>query len=256
MVPDPSAPGAPTAVGQPPERVTAIAAELELGRVRKVYLPRKAGRSAAAYSPSQAGKRIYVYDNGFVYADTKDTLAAFRWDEIATMFMYVHYKRLYGVKLPTKHLYTITRKDGLQIELTEFIGNVEQLAKTIGEQVAKAEYPKVAAAIGAGGAVGFGGRLGVCADGVMARTKVVPWADAKISIRNGRLILQKGGRWLPMVNVPVRRIPNLHLFLSVVASNQKRQSVAAQYGQAEANLAVGVEGAGGALGSAVRMPAR
>jgi hypothetical protein len=241
--PLPSAPGS-----QIPPSVSAFASAENLGRLQAVHVPKKAGWVptiitlimglatvwlivglwflwTAAKSPrlsrKQAAKRIYLFDNGFVYAETAERLTAYRWDQVATIYQFIQTTRANGVKLPTQYVYTITRLDGVSIKLTNLYGNIAQLGQRVSERILEVQLPFAYAALEQGRPLQFGAIV-VNAGGIAAKGVELPWHSGSIHLHRGVVFVKRAGVSKSACQIPAREVPNLYVLLSVAAKYQTR----------------------------------
>lgn len=163
-----------------------------------------------------AGRRVYVYDAGFVYGDGAGGFEVYRWDAISTVFQRIVTTSVYGVNTSTQYLYTITRADGQTVKLSHYIRDIARLGPHVALQVSRAQLPAVQQALVAGQGVVFGD-MTVTAQGVTAKRGLVPWSEINgAKIARGYVTVSRQGKFLPLSNKPAAKIPNLPLFLALV----------------------------------------
>ena len=166
-------------------------------------------------SRSQAARRLYLYERGFVIADKPDNPQVYRWDDIGTVFQKIVSRRSYGIEVARQHEYTITRKDGQTVKVTQFWDGIADLGPIINQCVSQALMPGVLAAIDRGQGVQFGD-LTLSAVGVAGPRKQVTWAEVnKFTIANGHVRMGVAGKFLSLSTTAVAEIPNLPLFLTL-----------------------------------------
>lgn len=240
--PLPAAPGT-----QIPPSVSAFAAAENLGRLRAVHVPKKTGwvlviltlimGLAMAWliiglwllwsvarnprlSRKQAAKRIYLFDDGFVYAETAEQLTAYRWDQVATIYQFIQTTRVNGVKLPTQYVYTIARLDGVSIKLTNFYEGIAQLGQRICERALEVQRPFADAALEQGRPLQFGAIM-VSAGGIAVKGAELPWQSGSIHLHRGVVFVMRAGASRAVRRIPAREVPNLYVLLSIAAKYQQ-----------------------------------
>jgi hypothetical protein len=101
-------------------------------------------------SRSQANRRVYLYENGFICVDKPGDVQVYRWDNVDTVFQKIVSQRTYGVETRKTYLYTVTRRDGRVVKLTEFWADIPKLGPHINECVSEALLPGSLAALDRG----------------------------------------------------------------------------------------------------------
>jgi hypothetical protein len=166
-------------------------------------------------SRSQAVRRIYLYEHGFVSADRPDDPQVYRWDDIDTVYQKIVSRRSYGIETSKTYLYTITRRDGRTLKLTQFWADIVTLGPHINESVSMALLPVTLAAIDQGQGVQFGD-MTLTADGIAGQRRTVSWAQVrKMRINNGYVSVDIEGRFLPLSTTAAAKLPNLPLFFAL-----------------------------------------
>jgi hypothetical protein len=165
-------------------------------------------------SRSQAARRIYLYEQGFVIVDRPDDPQVYRWDEIDTAFQKIVSQRAYGFETAKHYLYTITRRDGRTVKVTDFWSGIAELGPHI-NQCVSALLPGTLAAIDRGQGVRFGD-MTLTAGGIAGRRKSVSWAEVRqVRINNGYVSVDVAGRFLSLSTTAAANLPNLPLFLTL-----------------------------------------
>lgn len=148
-----------------PPNVMQLAATAQLGAFDRVYVPKRQNWAVVVativiglltvvilvgflilwlvarmpnLSSSQAARRIYLYDRGFIIADRPDDPQVYRWDQIDTVFQKIVSRRTYGIETNRTYLYTITRRDGPVLKLTQFWDGIAELGPRINASVSAA----------------------------------------------------------------------------------------------------------------------
>ncbi|HEV2636874.1 MAG TPA: DUF6585 family protein [Actinocrinis sp.] len=167
-----------------------------------------------------AQSRVYVHDNGFIHARKADSMEAFRWDQITTVYQSIVNTRYNGVSTGTKYMYTITRADGRTVKLTQAFEGIGHLGRSISVKVAEAQLPATKAALAEGQKLWFGDVF-VDSASVGTSRKTVPWsAVSDLQVRNGQISFVQTGKFLPLTRTRAAQIPNLPLFLHLARSLQ------------------------------------
>jgi hypothetical protein len=166
-------------------------------------------------SPRQARKRLYVYQLGFVVANSPDQPQVFRWDDVQTVFQKIVRRTSYGVTVATNYQYTITRRDGATIKITNFWNNVEILGSHINNNVSRALLPGMRAALRNGQGVRFGDIVMTAAT-VTGKRETVPWSQVKsVTVNSGYVRVNLANKFFSLSTKPAAAIPNLPLFLTI-----------------------------------------
>jgi hypothetical protein len=164
---------------------------------------------------SAGERRIYLYERGFVYAHARGELELFRWDRIHTVF-----ERIFDLRVPFKFVrprirLLVTRADGRTIALTNAWTGIEHLVAQASGRATRAQLPVARAALERGQGVRFG-KLVVDAAGVTGPRRSAPWAEIELQhLATGRIRLLAADSLAPLFSTPLRRIPNLALFLAI-----------------------------------------
>jgi hypothetical protein len=225
-----------------PANVAQVAAAAQLGAFERVYVPKRQNwvlivativigllttvilvgfwvlwlvARMPNLSRSQAARRIYLYDRGFIIADRPDDPQVYSWDQIDTVFQKIVSRRTYGIETNRTYLYTITRRDGPTVKLTQFWDGIAELGPRINANVSAALLPGTLAAIDRGQAVQFGD-MTLNAGGIAGGRKSVTWAEvSQIRFNNGYLSVGVAGKFFGMSNTAAANLPNLPLFLEL-----------------------------------------
>lgn len=171
-------------------------------------------------NPAMARKCVHVHEYGFIHVDKKNSMDAYRWDQITTVYQSIVRSSYNGVSAGTKYLYTITRADGKTVKLTQAFQDIGQLGRDISVRVSEAQLPGVRAALAQGQKLWFGD---VFVDSVSVGTqrKSVPWSSVSdVQIRNGLISLVQTGKFLPLTRTRAADVPNLPLFLHLARGMQ------------------------------------
>jgi hypothetical protein len=173
-------------------------------------------------SPSLNARRLYLYENGFVIVEKPDDPQVFRWDGIDTVFQKIVSQRTYGVETARTYLYTVTRRDGRVLKLTQFWDGIARLGPTVNERVSSALLPVTLGAIERGQGVQFGD-MALNANGIAGRRKSVTWREvSQVQIYNGYVRVGVAGRFFSLSTTAASNIPNLPLFLALTDGLRRR----------------------------------
>ena len=171
-----------------------------------------------------ARRCVYVHEYGFIHVGQGNSMDAYRWDQISTVYQAIVRTRYNGVSTGTKYLYTITRADGKTVKLTQMFQNIGQLGRDISVRVSDAQLPAVRAALAQGQKLWFGD-IFVDSVSVGTQRKAVPWSSVSdVQIRNGLISLVQTGKFLPLTRTRAADVPNLPLFLHLARGMQGRSS--------------------------------
>jgi hypothetical protein len=165
-------------------------------------------------SRKQGAKRVYVFDNGFIDAQSPDQLTVYRWDQIATVYQFIQNVRVNGIKATTTYLYTVTRLDGATVKLTHFYADIIQLGRTVAVRAAEAQLPQAQAAIDQGQNLQFGD-ITVNAGGFSAKGRQMAWNEGAVTLSRGYLVVRRTGERKWIYRVEARRIPNLAVLMTL-----------------------------------------
>jgi hypothetical protein len=226
-----------------PANVAQIAAAAGLGAFRRAYLPQRRNWLVLIFgfiiglattiilvgfwllwilifrtpnlNPSQAARRIYLYEHGFIIADRPDDPQVYRWDSIDTVFQKIVSQRTYGVETAKNYLYTITRRDGGTVKLTQFWNGIAELGPHINESVSEALLPGALTALDRGQGVQFGD-LTLSTTGIAGRRKSVTWPEVRqVRINNGYVSVDVAGKFFALSTTAAANLPNLPLFFGL-----------------------------------------
>jgi hypothetical protein len=166
-------------------------------------------------SRSQNARRVYLYEQGFVIADRPDDPQVYRWDAIDTVFQKIISQRTYGFETAKSYLYTVTRRDGRSVKLTQFWAGIAELGPHVNECVSEALLPGTLAALDRGQGVQFGD-MTLNGAGIAGRRKSVTWPEVRqVRIDSGYVSVDVAGKFLALSTTAAANIPNLPLFFVV-----------------------------------------
>jgi hypothetical protein len=115
----------------------------------------------------------------------------------------------------------VRRNDGAKSEITEQLGNSEELCRLIQDRTFRLFWPAIREQLRKGEECSFGplrlSKTGLTDD----REELVPWEQIG-SIRTDRSIqIRKSGRWYPWRTVRIWRIPNPHVLLALASTSSE-----------------------------------
>ncbi|MCP9619640.1 hypothetical protein FOH10_09350 [Nocardia otitidiscaviarum] len=162
--------------------------------------------------------RLDLYDRGLVFAHN-DEVRAVRYDTTVVHQEHVRHM-LYGLlETKTTHDYTLLDVEGEQLRLQDYsqggLPNAARWGAVIQESVTAAQLPAAVEELYRGEIVVFGAlRLTTYEVGVGAKS--VRWSQVhQIEVRHGNLCVYGGERRLMPISIPVRKVPNIHVFLTL-----------------------------------------
>ncbi|GAA4858785.1 DUF6585 family protein [Kitasatospora terrestris] len=250
-----AAPTVPVTQEPLPEAVQALAAAERLGALRETFLPKRhgAGRVTAMlfftvlglacfvlpglfflwvlwqtpnFNRKQAARRLHLFDHGLVVVDHTGPVGALRWDSMAAL-QQITERYANGIHVGTGYVYTLYKRDGATIKVTDLFANPERWGVIIQHAITNAQLPGVLEALGRGETVRFGD-IAVTTGGVATPKRgATGWAEVqRFEVKNGMVFLSKAGKLLPWSSTPVAKIPNFFLFLATVERLRRQQSAA------------------------------
>lgn len=141
------------------------------------------------------------------------------WDDANSIYQSItkHYRN--GIYTGTTNIYTLVLKNGKKVIFNNTLQRVEDLGQLIQNAISKRAYPSVIAAINSGNTVYFD-KIGISREGISnGNNNKIQWSEIQaVKVENGVIKVSKQGKWFGWANVPVAKIPNLFVFLSVVDS--------------------------------------
>jgi len=171
-------------------------------------------------SRKQAARRLHLFEHGLAEVAKNGEVSAFRWDSVAVL-QEITERYANGIYVGTTYVYTLYREDGTTLKVTDFYAQPERWGPAIQQEITRAQLPGLFAGLEQGRTLAYGS-LSVNLGGVATTKGSLTWQEIeKVDISQGVLVLHKRGKRLPWASVPVKRIPNLFLFLALV--DQLRQ---------------------------------
>ncbi|MFF7856919.1 DUF6585 family protein [Streptomyces sp. NPDC007904] len=214
-----------------------------LGQLRETFLPKRVGTVRitalllmgtvslilpplgayflwlAAQTPNlsrkQAARRLHLFEHGLAEVGKNGEVCAFRWDSM-TVLQEITERYANGVYVGTTYVYTLHREDGTTLKVTGFYDQPERWGPALQQEITRAQLPGPLAMMGQGETLTYG-NLSVNAGGVATAKESLTWPEIeKVEISQGVLVLRKAGKKPPWARMPVKKIPNLFLFLALV----------------------------------------
>jgi hypothetical protein len=125
-----------------------------------------------------AARRVYVFQKGFIVANTPTALDVWRWADVSTVFQKVVNANTLGVRTGTYDRITATRNDGVTFTATNFWDDQDDLRRRINVQISAALLPPMRRALAQGQAIQFG-EITIDQAGVTSRGGTTGWADVE-----------------------------------------------------------------------------
>ena len=236
-------PAAQQDTGQTAAPQTAPPGTEGLGQLRETFLPKRFGpvRMAtlllmgtvslilpplgayflwlAAQTPNlsrkQAARRLHLFEHGLAEVGKSGEVSVFRWDTMAVL-QEITERYANGVYVGTTYVYTLYREDGTTLKVTDFYDQPERWGPAVQQEITRAQIPGLLAGLEQGGTLAYG-ELSVNLGGVATSKDSLTWPQIeKVELSQGVLVLRKTGKKLPWARTPVKKIPNLFLFLTLV----------------------------------------
>lgn len=180
-------------------------------------------------SRKQAARRLHFFEHGLAEVGKNGEVSVFRWDSVMVL-QEITERYANGIYVGTTYVYTLCREDGTKLKVTEFYDQPERWGPALQQEITRAQLPGLLTRLGQGETLPYGG-FSVNLGGVATAKGSLTWPKIeKADVSQGALVLRKRGKKLPWANVPVKRIPNLFLFLTLVEQLRYggRQQAAAQ----------------------------
>jgi hypothetical protein len=161
-------------------------------------------------------RRFYLYDHGYVQLGRRGP-EAHRFESVVSIYQAIVQTRVNGVSTGTNYTYRLAFADGSTAKLTTWTANMTELGPVLMREVAKAQVPRIAAALDAGQPVSFG-PFDVTRDGVVTRGTLTPWSQIPaVSLNRGYLRISAGvpgqKKYPNLVVTQASKVANLYAFL-------------------------------------------
>ncbi|POX56292.1 hypothetical protein C3489_06115 [Streptomyces sp. Ru71] len=173
----------------------------------------------AAQTPNlsrrQAARRLHLFEHGLAEVGRNGEVSVFRWDSM-TVLQEITERYANGVYVGTTYVYTLYREDGTTLKVTGFYAQPERWGPAIQQEITRAQLPGLLAGLERGGTLAYG-ELSVNLGGVATPKGSLTWPEVdSAELSQGVLVLRRAGKKLPWARIPVKKIPNLCLFLALV----------------------------------------
>lgn len=166
-------------------------------------------------SRKQAARRLHLFEHGLAEVGKNGEVSVFRWDSM-TARQEITERYANGIYVGTTYVYTFHRQDGTTLKVTDFYAEPDRWGPAIQQEITRAQLPGLLTRLQQGQTLAYGD-FSVNLGGVATTKGSLTWPEIeKVDISQGMLVLRKVGKKLPWTNVPVKRIPNLFLFLALI----------------------------------------
>jgi hypothetical protein len=161
-------------------------------------------------------KAVVLYEKGLAYNDRKG-IQVWRWEDIEYFFMAITKHYTNGIYTGTTYVYTLMKKDGSKLALTNVFTKIQDLGNAIEKNVFQIQYQRIVQALNLGQGVALG-PIVLSKDGIMVEKKSYVWADVEqVGIQRGFVSVKKrNGGWFSGASTSVAAIPNLDAMLAVI----------------------------------------
>lgn len=179
-------------------------------------------------------QRVCVFAEGLVQVKG-GTSEVVRWDQVESVLqaiVKVTYRVLYVIPVAriVRHSYTVRRTDGTRLVFRDSLRGVEALGDRLSRETARYLFPKALATYHAGEQVAFG-EVAISKRGIGRNGKLLSWTEYQgVEVVRGVVKLQQRGKRSNWTAVPVRKLPNLLVVLSLLETiaREQRQGQAAR----------------------------
>ncbi|MFE4627863.1 DUF6585 family protein [Streptomyces mirabilis] len=166
-------------------------------------------------SRKQAARRLHLFEHGLAEVGKSGEASVFRWDTM-TVLQEITERYANGIYVGTTYVYTLYRADGTTLKVTGFYDQPERWGPALQQEITRAQLPGLLAGLEQGGTLTYG-EFSVNLGGVATSKDSLTWPQIeKAELSQGVLVLRKAGKKLPWARMPVKKIPNLFLFLALV----------------------------------------
>lgn len=175
------------------------------------------------------GKVVTLHQGGFYYRDRKGEWVV-PWSAIDGVYQKIVRVYRAGVEVDVRDVYTIALQDGQTLEIDYHFEDVEAFGYVLTTALSGQRLDACRQAFSAGETLDFGAirvdRTGIAADG-----KTLPWQDVEsvawkagiLSSDQAFVQIKRTGGLLAWAKVPVERVKNYHLLVSIVADLGKSE---------------------------------
>ena len=161
-------------------------------------------------------RALAIYEKGLAVRDRKG-IESWRWEEIASLRAAVTRHYTNGIYTGTTHVYTLLNSQGKRLVLNDVFIKIEEVAKTIEQNIFPLLYGHAADDYNGGQTLTFG-PVAVSKGGILIGKRTYPWKDVKeVSIHQGILkVSKKDGGWFSGASASASSIPNLRVLLTII----------------------------------------
>jgi hypothetical protein len=165
------------------------------------------------------GKVVYLYENGLIFADRRDT-KAFAWDAVKEM-------RVSGVRVGSSETVSwrcvLVRADDTEAVVGPEFPGAQDVVEAASSAVTERLLPKYISRIETGGSVRFG-PFAISREGITKDGEEVPWPQvASVEISNGMVYMNRLDRTAGMTATAVE-VPNAVAFSELARHVQRVQT--------------------------------
>ena len=164
-------------------------------------------------------EHVSLHAGGLTHRRGERRLETFPWADIESVFVVitkVHTE--IGVPLGKSRRYTLQRRDGRQLVLTETLGGVDELLARVQAKTGCQLLPAALARVAAGESVAFGKSLAVNERGlVRGGGRTLEWTRLEgVKVAEGVVSIRARDSWLPWTMFSYGHLPNATVFLQLV----------------------------------------
>ena len=160
----------------------------------------------------QRDMRVLVFPDGLSYTNRGKT-EIIRWDVVEAVWQDITEDTTHNVVI---HVYTVQCNDGRKFVFKDTLADVDELGRTIQEEVTRRALPRVLEAYNADQTIPFG-KLSISNAGMTKGQETLPWDQIeRVWLSQGELIVEKVGKRLRWSSFRVLEMPNLFVLLAIV----------------------------------------
>jgi len=162
------------------------------------------------------GLRVLVFPHGLVCLRRGQAVVC-RWDDVEEVWQdLTDQYTLFGLVHRPSYFYTLRLADGSRVRFDHHLQDVRRLGDTVLRQTFPQLLHRALGTLQAGEVLSYGG-LTVSRHGLGNGKHVVPWDEVQqVGVYNGRALVARGGKWLKWGDYPVKKVPNVPVFLELV----------------------------------------
>lgn len=157
---------------------------------------------------------VATYPEGLAYVKGS-RFEFFPWKEMESVWQDNRKIIVNGVHTGFTHKYTIRRNDGKQIELNQVFLLIQELGDRIQEELLKQKVPMALSELTAGKDIKLGD-FTVNNERIRYKSHEAVWEEVdRFNLEDGYLQVHKEGQWLNLAKVPVKKIPNIFVLVTL-----------------------------------------